>query len=135
MTVPPRLVLDTSAYAHMRAGTSSVHEAITEAELVLLPVIVLGELEAGFRVGRRTEENRTMLAEFLSEPFSAVLPVTAEVARIYGQLFMELRRAGTPIPTNDIWIGACTIGSGAHLLTFDADFKHLPRLDCTILAA
>jgi tRNA(fMet)-specific endonuclease VapC len=135
MTVPPRLVLDTSAYAHMRAGTGSVHEAITDAELVLFPVIVLGELEAGFRGGRRTVENRAMLAEFLAEPFCAVLPVTEDVARIYGQLFIELRSAGTPVATNDVWIAACAIGSGAHLLTFDADFKHFSRLDCTILSA
>ena len=135
MTRRSRLVLDTSAYARLRAGSTAVLEAVTEAEFVLLPVIVLGELEAGFRGGRQTTENRAMLAEFLAEPFSAVLPVTEDVARIYGQLFVELRRAGTPVATNDIWIAACTIGSGASLLTFDGDFKHFSRLDCTILSA
>jgi hypothetical protein len=45
------------------------------------------------------------------------------VARRYGRLFADLRRAGTPIPINDIWIAATTLDCGGHLLTFDGDFK------------
>jgi tRNA(fMet)-specific endonuclease VapC len=46
---------------------------------------------------------------------------------------VELRKAGTPIPTNDVWIAAITIDIGAHLLTFDSDFARVARLDCTVL--
>jgi tRNA(fMet)-specific endonuclease VapC len=128
-----RLVLDTSAYSHFRAGHQRVLDLIAQAEIVLLPTIVIGELEAGFVLGRRERENRTLLAELLSEPFVSILPVTASVAHHYGRLFADLRRAGTPIPINDIWIAATTVDCGGHLLTFDGDFDKLPAVDRTVL--
>jgi tRNA(fMet)-specific endonuclease VapC len=108
-------------------------DRVAAAEVVYIPAIVLGELEAGFRLGRRAEENRVTLSEFLAEPFVAVLPVSRRVARRYGQVFAQLRRAGTPIPVNDIWIAACTLERAAHLLTFDHDFERVENLDCTVL--
>ena len=128
-----RLVLDTSAYSHFRAGDARVLDLIALAEVVFLPTIVLGELEAGFTLGSRQRENLTLLAEFLAEPFVAILPVTPMVARRYGRLFADLRRAGTPIPINDIWIAATTQDCGGHLLSFDGDFKKVASLDCTVL--
>jgi tRNA(fMet)-specific endonuclease VapC len=129
-----RLVLDTSAYSRFRAGDERVLDLIGAAEMVALPTIVLGELEAAFTLGRRERENRSMLAEFLAESFVSVLPVTAAVARRYGRLFAELRRAGTPIAINDVWIAATALDCGGHLLTFDGDFGRIVSLDCTILA-
>jgi tRNA(fMet)-specific endonuclease VapC len=131
--VAGRLVLDTSAYSHFRAGDDRVLEAIAAAEIVGLPTVVLGELEAAFTLGRRARENRSILAEFLEETFVSILPVTLAVARRYGRLFAELRRAGTPIPINDIWIAATALDCGGHLLTFDGDFGRIVALDCTIL--
>jgi tRNA(fMet)-specific endonuclease VapC len=128
-----RLVLDTSAYSHFRAGDERVLDLIAAAEMVFLPTIVLGELEAGFSLGRRELENRTLLAEFLAEPFVAILQVTSTVARHYGRLFASLRRAGTPIPINDVWIAATTLDCGGHLLTFDGDYKNVAALDYTVL--
>ncbi|HEX7669336.1 MAG TPA: PIN domain-containing protein, partial [Polyangiaceae bacterium] len=84
-------------------------------------------------LGKRGAENRVSLAEFLEEPFVSVLPVTSGVAERYGQIFAELRRAGTPIPTNDIWIAATTFEAAAHLLTFDGDFARVRKLERTIL--
>ena len=40
---------------------------------------------------------------------------------------------GTPISTNDIWIAAATIDSGAQLLTFDPHFRYVQDLDCRLL--
>lgn len=129
-----RLVLDTSAYSHFRAGDERVLDLIATAETVFLPTVVIGELEAGFILGRRERENKLLLAEFLAERFVSILPVTSEVARRYGRLFADLRRAGTPIPINDIWIAATTLDCSGHLVTFDGDFKSVPSLDYTLLA-
>lgn len=130
-----RLVLDTSAYSHFRHGHDLVLDCVAAAGVVLLPTIVLGELEAGFELGTRQKENRVALREFLDEPFVATVPITAAIARRYGQVFAGLRRAGTPIPVNDIWIAATVLDRGAHLLTFDDDFRYVASLDCTILEA
>jgi tRNA(fMet)-specific endonuclease VapC len=130
-----RLVLDTSAYSRFRAGHHVVLELLASAAAVLLPVTVLGELEAGFALGRRAIENRTTLARFVQEPFVTILPTTPDVARRHGLVFAQLRQAGTPIPTNDIWIAATTLDAGARLLTFDAHFQQVAGLDCLLLDA
>ncbi|WP_394825067.1 type II toxin-antitoxin system VapC family toxin [Pendulispora albinea] len=127
-----RIVLDTSAYSHFRANHAEVVDWIARAEVVYLPVTVLGELEAAFLCGTRTKENQVALRDFLDEPFVAVLPITLDVARVYGDLFATLRRAGTPIPINDVWIAATCIDAGAHLVTFDEDFARIPRLAQTV---
>ena len=131
----PRLVLDTSAYTRLRAGEERVLDLVAEAAVVLLPVTVLGELEAGFLLGGREKENRAALAEFLEEPFVAVLNSTPAVARRYGELFAALRRAGTPVPINDVWIAAATLDCAGHLLTFDGHFERIPALPATVLRA
>ncbi|MDP3719367.1 MAG: type II toxin-antitoxin system VapC family toxin [Acidobacteriota bacterium] len=130
-----RLVLDTSAYSHFRGGHAQVLDALARAERVLIPVTVLGELEAAFEWGSRARENRRALEDFLEEPFVDLLPVTAAVARQYGRVFAGLRRAGTPIPVNDIWIAAVVIDCGGTLLTFDRDFDRVAGLDHVTLSA
>lgn len=133
MSDSSRIVLDTSAYAHLRGGDERVGETIAIAGTVHLSVITLGELEAGFELGHRPAENRARLTEFLAAPFVSVLPITKDVARIYGRIFAQLRWAGTPIGLNDIWIAACAIDSGAQVITFDADFERITGLDLLLL--
>ena len=130
-----RLVLDTSAYSRLRAQHAATADHVARAITVLLPVTVLGELEAAFRLGSRLDENRVALKDFLSEEFVSVLDVTRGVALRYGELHAGLRRAGSPVPSNDIWIAAATLDSGGHLLTFDADFARIHGLPHTLLIA
>lgn len=129
----PRLVLDTSAYSRLRAGDSRVRDFVAAAEVVLVPVIVLGELHGAFELGTRGRENHVALSEFLAEPFVAVVPASTSVARHYGRVFAALRRAGTPIPVNDMWIAATAIDQGGCLLTFDTDFHQVHLLDRLVL--
>ena len=135
MTPIDRLVLDTSAYSHMRAGHAGALECAAEAAVIVMPVTVLGELEAGFELGRRRQENRRALVEFLDEPFVSILDVTTETVRHYARLFAALRRAGTPIPINDVWIAAATIECRGHLLTFDSDYRRVGGFEYTLLDA
>jgi predicted nucleic acid-binding protein len=128
-----KLVLDTSAYSRFRAGDTRVRDLIAEAETVFVPATVLGELHGGFEMGSRPLENRVALSEFLSESFVQTIGVSESVARHYGRVYAGLRRAGTPIPTNDIWIAACALDHGACLLTFDHDFDAVAGLDRLIL--
>ncbi|MGQ0736141.1 MAG: type II toxin-antitoxin system VapC family toxin [Acidobacteriota bacterium] len=128
-----RLVLDTSAYSHFRRGHGDVLDALARAERVLVPVTVLGELEAAFELGRHTRENRRVLDDFVSESFVGVIDCTSSVARHYGRVFATLKRDGTPLPVNDIWIAAATLDCGGTLLTFDRDFHRVRGLDHLIL--
>ena len=128
-----RLALDTSAYSRFRAGDSRVHDLLAAAEIVLIPATVLGELYGAFEMGSRSRENRIALSEFIREPFVKVVPVSADVARQYGRVYAALRRSGTPIPVNDMWIAAAAIDQGACLLTFDRDFEQVTGLDRILL--
>lgn len=129
------IVLDTSAYSRFRAGHEGVLDRIASAPVVIVPTIVLGELAAGFLLGRRQRDNERALEDFLEEPFVTVMPVSADVARSYGGLFAALRRRGTPIPVNDVWIAACALCANATVVTFDRDFEAVPGLEVDLLAA
>lgn len=128
------VLLDTSAYAQFRRGQHAVVGLLTAAERIHLSTITLGELDAGFLLGSRLEENRRALRDLLAESFVSVVNVDAAVAQRYGALFTQLRKAGTPVPTNDIWIAACALQAGATLVTFDTDFERFPDLDRCVLS-
>jgi len=99
-----------------------------ESTVLILPVIVLGELYTGFEAGSRAAENEGRLESFLETSSVRVQDVTVDIARRYALLVNALRRAGTPLPTNDIWIAATTMELGARLLTYDTHFRHIPGL-------
>ncbi len=52
---------------------------------------------------------------------------TMETTRSYAQLFRQLREAGTPIPTKDIWIAALTIQHNLFLFSRDEHFNAFRR--------
>ena len=126
--IPSRVVLDTSAYSQLRRGHTSIIDWVATAEIVYMPVIVLGELEAGFRVGRRYNENAVALTEFLDEPFVETLSLTPDVSRKYGAIFAQLKRNGTPIPVHDIWIAAIALQYDLTLVARDAHFEKVDDL-------
>jgi tRNA(fMet)-specific endonuclease VapC len=100
-----------------------------------VPVVVLGELRAGFLQGRHRRENERALRAFLDHPVVAVLDVDEEAAGHYAQIVVALRTAGTPVPTNDIWIGALAAREGAMVLTYDQHFDSIARVGSIILEA
>jgi predicted nucleic acid-binding protein len=128
------LVLDTSAYTHLRLGHSRVLDLVAMAAIVTVPVIVLGELRGGFELGSRKKENEQTLREFLAEPSVTVAPVDAATTSTYGRLYASLRRRGKKVPVNDLWIAALSITHRGHLLTLDADFERIDELSKTILS-
>ena len=128
-----KILIDTSAYAQFRRGQPDIVQALAGAERMFVSATTLGELEGGFLLGHRLEENRAALRDFLGEPFVSVVQVDQAVASLYGRFLAELRRAGTPVPTNDIWIAASAQHVGAQLVTFDSDFARLRGLDVLLL--
>jgi tRNA(fMet)-specific endonuclease VapC len=101
---------------------------LEEADEILVPAVVLGELYAGFAMGSRYGENCRELEEFLSQSGAVVIPVDTDVASRYGLVVKHLRRQGTPIPTNDIWTAATVLETGARLVTYDTHFDLVPGL-------
>ena len=125
--------LDTSAYSNFRRGNEELAALLDRAELVGVPTVALGELRTGFRLGERQRSNETELDVFLDNPVVQVLPVDAETSRHYAEIVAELRNAGTPIPTNDIWIAATAARNGAIVLTCDDHFERIGRVGSVVI--
>lgn len=130
-----RLCLDTSAYSHFRRGDPAVAQLLDRADWVGVPTVVLGELRIGFLLGGRRQENLARLEEFLSNPVVEVLPVDPSVAEVYAEITVVQRKAGRPIPANDLWIAATAARHGATVLTYDAHFGAIERVGALVLAA
>ena len=120
--------LATCAYSRLRTGDKRLQACLEEADLLVIPVVVMGELYAGFAKGSRKAENEARLEEFLEIPSIRIQDTNWDIARRYGLLVAQLHQAGTPIPTNDIWIAATTLELGARLVTYDDHFRLVPGL-------
>jgi tRNA(fMet)-specific endonuclease VapC len=123
-----RLLIDTSAYAALGRGDPHVRALIETADEVIVSTIVLGELHAGFSLGTRKAKNVRELDEFLTKPGVTVLPPSRAIAERYGELIRFLPEAGTPLPTNDIWIVATALETGSRVLSLDAHFGSIPGI-------
>ena len=123
-----RLLLDTNAYSALMRGDPSVAERTRKAEAVVMSPVVVGELLYGFRHGSRYGANLRQLDDFLEMPQVGLLPVNRDTADRFGLVAAALRRRGTPIPSNDIWIAAQALESGAVLLSYDPHFGDIDGL-------
>jgi tRNA(fMet)-specific endonuclease VapC len=126
--VAVRIALGTNRYVDFCKGDPDAVQAIREANRIFLPLIVLGELRAGFLAGSRSRENEEILARFLNSPRVEVLSPDEQTSHHYARLFLQLRRQGTPIPTNDLWVAALVVQHELILCDRDRHFDHLPQL-------
>jgi tRNA(fMet)-specific endonuclease VapC len=123
-----RIALDTNRYVDFARGLPDAVNRLRAVDRILLPVIVLGELRAGFLGGSRAPENEANLVRFLNSPRVDVLLPDEDTSHHYARLFHQLRRQGTPIPTNDIWIAALVVQHQLYLFARNAHFDHLPQI-------
>ena len=123
-----RILLDTNAYSAMVEGHEKVCSLVRMSERVIVSMVVVGELLAGFRHGSRFERNRRMLDELLQSPYVRSMSVTRATADRFSRIWAGLRAKSRPIPTNDMWIAAHAMESGADLLSFDRHFEEVDGL-------
>jgi tRNA(fMet)-specific endonuclease VapC len=123
-----KILLDTNAYIRFLRGDEKVMTYLAQAESVYMSVFVLGELFAGFKAGSKEKDNRRLLERFLLKPTVSVLEATIETADIFGLIIASLKKSGTPIPINDVWIAAHCLETGSVLVTFDEHFTAVPGL-------
>jgi tRNA(fMet)-specific endonuclease VapC len=118
-----RLLLDTNAYSAASRGHGRVVTLVRRAERLLFSPVVLGELLSGFRRSSRERQNRETLQQFLDSAWVEMVPITETTADRYARILARLLEKGTPIPTNDAWLAAQALETGADLLTFDRHFE------------
>ncbi len=128
-----KILLDTTAYVGFKRNEVETVEIILQAESILVSPVVLGELMFGFRNGTRFKDNMDDLNNFLEHEAVELVPIGEITSDRYSRIAAQLKRQGTPIPSNDIWIAAQTMEHGAELITSDQHFERINGLVCTIL--
>ncbi len=123
-----KLSLDTNIFRAISNQNQLILEILSSATEILLPFIVVAELQSGFKNGNRFKENNRRLESFIQKNSIQILHSTAETIDIYSDITTHLRKIGKPIPTNDIWIAALTMEHGSRLLTLDKHFDLLSGL-------
>ena len=122
------LLLDTNAYVGFKLGNKELVEYLIRADTILISPVVLGELMFGFRSGTRFDSNMDELNRFLAHRAVEMLELTDVTSDRYSRIASRLKKLGTPIPTNDIWIAAQTMETGAELVTRDHHFEKIDGL-------
>ena len=123
-----RVALDTNRITDLFRGDADLAEQLGTAEEIWIPLVVLGEIKAGFHGGTQQRRNEVLLNRLLAKPTVNVLLPSRETAEHYARLFVQLKRAGTPVPDNDLWIAAVALEHNLFLITRDRHFDRIPQL-------
>jgi tRNA(fMet)-specific endonuclease VapC len=123
-----KIAIDTSRYIDLCRGVSETVELLETAENLVIPFVVLAELRAGFALGRREAENERTLRQLLLKDGVHVAFADDQTTHHYAAVYRQLRRQGTPIPTNDMWVAAVVLQHNLALHARDKHFDHLAQL-------
>lgn len=123
-----KVLIDTNIYSYAMKGDIDVTNHMKQIDVIGISTISLGELLSGFKGGRREETNRNELNVFLDSPRVVVHSIDEGTADFYASILDNLRSAGTPIPTNDIWIASVAFQHGYRLFSKDKHFSSIPGI-------
>ena len=114
------MILDTNALSAFADGEPQAVKRVEVVRLISLPVIVVGE----FRFGIAGSRHRTKYERWLSDLLRSVrvLEIVEETTLHYAEIRAELKGAGTPLPANDVWIGALCRQHALAILSRDGHF-------------
>lgn len=90
------------------------------ARRLVVPSIVLGEYLFGIWQSRYRSRYEIWLRRNLPSVERAA--ITEETAAVYADIRAELKRTGTPIPSNDVWIAAVARQVSLPILSNDTHF-------------
>lgn len=114
------MILDTNALSAIAEAEPAAVAIIARVQIVAIPVIVLGEYRYGIAQSRRQAEYERWLSDHL--PACRVLEISEETAARYAEVRLQLKRSGTPIPANDVWIAALCRQHALPILSRDVHF-------------
>lgn len=121
-------MLSTRTLTDLCQGDVALATFLGTCDEVWIPFVVPGEMKAGFYGGTRQTRNEALLANLLALETVGILYAGRETTEQCAHLFVQLKRAGTPVPDNDLWIAAVAIEHDLALVTRDRHFDKLPQL-------
>lgn len=114
------MILDTNALSAVADGAVSLEPLLRRPLELCIPVIVLGEYRYGIWQSRERKHYEQWLSDSL--PNYRILDVDEETTLHYASVRAEMKKAGTPIPSNDVWIAALCRQYALPLLSRDTHF-------------
>ena len=123
-----KLLLDANRYRDFTDGVPEVVARLEQTRTILVSLITLAELRAGFACGTRTRANERSLVSFLEKPGVAVLVPDEVTTRHYADLYAQLRRVGRPIPPHELWLAAQARQHDLTIYTRDRHFDDVPGI-------
>jgi predicted nucleic acid-binding protein len=120
------VILDTNALSAVADGDASLEPLLQRPSELSIPVIVLGEYRYGIWQSRERKHYEQWLEESL--PNYRILDIDEETAVHYASVRAEMKKAGTPIPMNDLWIAALCRQYALPLLSRDKHFDSVNGL-------
>jgi tRNA(fMet)-specific endonuclease VapC len=120
------VILDTNCLSALADGHPAIEPLLSQATIVAIPTIVLGE----YRFGIRASRNRRVYEQWLKEalPDFQILDVNEETAEFYADVRSRLKEKGRPIPSNDLWIASLATQHRMLLVSRDAHFDFVAGL-------
>ena len=122
------IAIDTNRYRDFVDGEPEAVAIFRSVPKIFVPFAVVAELRAGFAVGTQGAENQRVFGQVLHRERVEVLMPTMETTKHYANLYRQLRTAGTPIPTDDLWIAAIVVQHDLTLFSRDSHFESLPQI-------
>lgn len=123
-----RVLIDTNIYIEFLRGDENINNILSSADFIAFSVISIGEILTGFKIWSDEKKYLNELDEFLYSPRLIIYDIDSETSEFYAKIYNELRIAGNPIPTNDMWIAALALQHGIKLLTNDRHFTKVAGL-------
>jgi len=123
-----KVLIDTNIYSLAMKGDGNVVDALRKIDQIGITAISIGELYSGFKGGNSEAKNREELDIFLDSPRVVLHTIDGVTADFYASILNKLKVAGTPIPTNDIWIAAAAFQHGYKIFTKDKHFNLISGL-------
>jgi tRNA(fMet)-specific endonuclease VapC len=120
------VILDTNGLSAVADGDAALEPILNRAAELAVPVIVLGEYRYGIRQSRERQRYEEWLTDSL--PSYRILDVDQDTTIYYAAIRTELKKAGTPIPSNDVWIAALCRQHALPVVSRDRHFDSVSRL-------
>lgn len=121
-----KIALDTNIAIEILNKDQATIASVNKFEIFYLPITVCGELLFGAQNSNKNKTNERKFKKFIKS--CKILNSSILIAEEYSAIRIELKKKGTPIPENDIWIAAICKVNNLPLATRDKHFSNIEGL-------
>ena len=123
-----KVLIDTNVYTAFKRKVPDIVKSFQHFDFIGINITVIAELYAGFIGSKKEQTNRLELERFMDTPRVNYINNDMDTADFYARVFNSLKKKGSPIPSNDIWIAASALQNGLAVFTLDKHFRYVDGL-------